>query len=191
MRSLTPEEAELWAKVAATIRLLSREPVKSSPERGGGRPRTRSGVVEGAHFSAASTVGPLRRYAPPPPVVEKPKPRPLTAATLDSGWDRRLRSGSVEPDRVLDLHGRNLDQAWRAIDEALERAIAAGDRIIQLITGHARPGEPPVGRGKIRSAVFDWLASSPHARHIAAVRPAHQRHGGAGSLYIILRRGRG
>ena len=117
-------------------------------------------------------------------------PRSLTAATLDSSWDRRLRSGAVEPDRVLDLHGRNLNQAWRAIDETLERAIAAGDRIILLITGHARPGEPPVGRGKIRSAVFDWLASSPHSRHIAAVRGAHRRHGGAGSLYIVLRRGR-
>jgi len=91
---------------------------------------------------------------------------------------------------VLDLHGRNLDQAWRSIDEALERAIQVGERLILLITGHARPGEPPISRGKIRAAVFDWLAASPHASRIAAVRPAHRRHGGAGSLYIVLRRAR-
>jgi DNA-nicking Smr family endonuclease len=107
---------------------------------------------------------------------------PLSAKTLDSGWDRRLRSGSVEPDRVLDLHGRNLDQAWRAIDDALERAITAGERVILLITGHARPGDHAIERGKIRAAVFDWLAASPHASSIAAVRPAHSRHGGPGSL---------
>ena len=91
---------------------------------------------------------------------------------------------------MLDLHGLTLDRAWSAIDLALERAIAAGDRILLLITGHARPGGPPVQRGKIRAAVHDWLAASRHAPNIAAVRGAHSRHGGGGSLYIILRRKR-
>ena len=111
-------------------------------------------------------------------------------ATLDSGWDRRLRSGTVDPDRTLDLHGMNLDRAWQAIDSGLERAIARGERLVLLVTGHARPGDPPVQRGKIRAAVHDWLAASRHAPRIAAVRGAHRRHGGGGSLYIILRRNR-
>jgi DNA-nicking Smr family endonuclease len=108
--------------------------------------------------------------------------------TLDSTWDRRLRSGSVEPDRVLDLHGMNLDTAWSGIDRGLEQAIARGERVVLLITGHHRPGEPPVQRGRIRAAVHDWLAASRHAADIAAVRGAHKRHGGGGSLYLILRR---
>ena len=97
-------------------------------------------------------------------------------------------TGAVSPDRVVDLHGHNLDRAWSAIDSALERAIEAGDRVLLLITGHSRPGGPPVQRGRIRAAVHDWLAASRHAAKIAAVRPAHGRHGGGGSLYIILRR---
>lgn len=92
------------------------------------------------------------------------------------------------PDRILDLHGLNLDRAWSAIDVALERAIDAGDRVLLLITGHERSGAPPVQRGRIRAAVHDWLAVSRHAPRIAAVRAAHGRHGGGGSLYIILRR---
>ena len=108
--------------------------------------------------------------------------------TLDGTWDRRLRSGAVEPDRIVDLHGMNLDQAWRAIDRALGHAIDAGDRLVLLITGHHRAGEPPVHRGKIRAAVHDWLAASRHAPSIAAVRGAHRRHGGGGSLYLVLRR---
>jgi DNA-nicking Smr family endonuclease len=60
---------------------------------------------------------------------------------------------------------------------------------VLLITGHHRPGEPPLQRGRIRAAVHDWLAASRHAADIAAVRPAHRRHGGGGSLYLILRRG--
>lgn len=91
---------------------------------------------------------------------------------------------------MIDLHGFNLDRAWNAIDLGLERAIDSNERILLLITGHARPGAPPVERGKIRAAVHDWLAASRHAGRIAAVRGAHRRHGGGGSLYIILRRNR-
>ena len=131
---------------------------------------------------------PRRAKGPPPRVAPKPPPGPRPGTTLDGGWDRRLRSGSVEPDRILDLHGHGLDSAWTAIDRALEAAIGAGDRVLLLITGHAPSGEPPVERGRIRAAVDDWLAVSRYARNIAAVRGAHRRHGGGGSLYIVLRR---
>lgn len=114
--------------------------------------------------------------------------RPTVGSTLDGSWDKRLRSGSIEPDRVVDLHGHDLDRAWSAIDLALERAIAARDRVVLLITGHERKGEPPIQRGRIRAAVHDWLNASRHASKIAAVRGAHRRHGGGGSLYVILRR---
>ena len=175
MRSLSPEEADLWARVTATISPLSRE--KRRPE----------APEQAKQEAVAAPPGPPRRSPGPPPKPVEPR-RPQAAATLDGTWDRRLRSGSVEPDRVLDLHGMTLDSAWRAIDRALEDAIARGDRLLLLITGHHRPGEPPVQRGKIRAAVHDWLAASRHAGRIAAVRGAHRRHGGGGSLYIIFRR---
>jgi DNA-nicking Smr family endonuclease len=117
-----------------------------------------------------------------------PSPQPIQERTLDGSWDRRLSGGTLDPDRVVDLHGLNLDSAWRAIDDALDRAIARGERVVLLITGHHRPGEPPIRRGAIRAAVHDWLAASRHAGDIAAVRAAHRRHGGGGSLYIVLRR---
>lgn len=172
MRSLSPDEAELWARVTATIRPLSREPAEiPAPE-------------------PAAAVPPAPKSPAPAIQPAKPRldPRPIPGATLDGTWDRRLRSGSVQPDRTLDLHGMTLDGAWSAIDGALERAIASGDRVLLLITGHHRPGDAPVRRGRIRAAVHDWLAASRHAAMIAAVRGAHKRHGGGGSLYIILRR---
>jgi DNA-nicking Smr family endonuclease len=113
---------------------------------------------------------------------------PIAEKTLDGSWDKRVRSGDIQPDRVLDLHGMNLDSAWAAIDRNLDQAIARGERVMLLITGQHRAGEPPVRRGRIRAAVHDWLAASRHASEIAAVRGAHRRHGGGGSLYLILRR---
>ena len=182
MRALSPEEQALWAKVTETIRPLSREP-KSSPAGGGGPPKAVEGV--------SRVAGPLHHPAdgPLPRAGEEPrKARPIIANTLDSSWDRRLRSGAVQPDRVVDLHGHGLEGAWQAIDRAIEQALVNHERLLLLITGHARPGDPPVQRGRIRAAVHDWLAASRHRGQIAAVRGAHRRHGGGGSLYVILRR---
>jgi len=173
VRSLGPDEAALWARVTATIRPLSRQPVEASA------------TVE----PPAKPNAEQRRSSPQPPSkAPQPPPPARPGTTLDGSWDKRLKSGAVVPDRILDLHGMNLDRAWSAIDSALEQAIGAGDRIVLLITGHARPDGPPVQRGQIRAAVHDWLAVSRHASRIASVRAAHGRHGGGGSLYIILRR---
>lgn len=176
MRKLSAEEAELWAKVAATIRPLSREP---------NDPLTATPTVASPPVASRpkGRIPPLRSAEPGPN-----RTKSLQEATLDGGWDRRLRGGQVEPDRTLDLHGHSLDRAWEAIDRALERSIVVGDRVLLLITGHERSGDPPLERGRIRAAVHDWLAASRHASRIAAVRGAHRRHGGGGSLYIILRK---
>lgn len=141
-----------------------------------------------ARTSAASRQA--RGRVPPArtPAAAPPAQRTLQSGTLDGGWDKRLRAGAVQPDRTLDLHGHGLDRAWEEIDQALDRSISAGDRVLLLITGHERKGEPPIERGRIRAVVHDWLAASRHAPRIAAVRAAHRRHGGGGSLYIILRR---
>jgi DNA-nicking Smr family endonuclease len=123
-----------------------------------------------------------------PAKAEPAKP----GATLDSSWDRRLSRGLATPDCVVDLHGHSLATAYARLDAALEQAIAEGDRVMLLVTGKPpRPdSERPHARGAIRDAVGDWLASSRHARAIAAVRNAHPRHGGQGALYIVLRRPR-
>jgi DNA-nicking Smr family endonuclease len=173
VRQLSPEEAALWARVTATIQPLSREKIK---------PEATENEQQYSHIKPAAR-------QPRLPTVSAAAPaRPRLGTTLDSSWDRLLRSGAAEPDRMLDLHGMTLDTAWRAIDRVLDQAINAGDRIVLLITGHHRPGEPPVERGRIRAAVHGWLAASRHAPSIAAVRGAHRRHGGGGSLYIVLRR---
>lgn len=171
MRSLSPEESALWARVTSTIRPLSREK----------NDRQITDIEREPVVTRKAADAPRK-------TAEIIGRRPVPGTTLDGSWDRRLSSGSVTPDRVVDLHGLSLDGAWRAIDRSLEQAIARGERLVLLITGHQRSGEPPIRRGAIRAAVHDWLAASRHAGQIAAVRGAHGRHGGGGSLYIVLRR---
>lgn len=179
-RTLSPEEAALWGRVIATVQPLARRPATAAP-------------------SAASAIAPPPRQAALA-AAPAPKPRPGTPSarppaprdTLDASWDRRLGRGLVAPDATIDLHGHSLAGAYQRLDQALDAAIRREDRVVLLVTGRPpRPeSERPHARGAIRAAVGDWLAASRHADRIAAVRGAHPRHGGAGALYIILRRPR-
>ncbi len=132
---------------------------------------------------------PFRPAPPPLPATPPHKParippRPVADATLDGGWDRRLRSGDIRPDKVIDLHGHTLAAAHDQLLMALEDAAAYGLRVLLVVTGKGR-GERP---GRIRAELADWLESASLRPRIAALRPAHPRHGGGGAFYIILRR---
>jgi YD repeat-containing protein len=168
-RRLNPEEQALWRRVVESVRPL--------------------------HGVSAPVAPLIEPDEPPPPRRATPKPSPAKApptkaghgTTLDGSWNRRLARGLASPDRTLDLHGHNLATAYDLLDRRLEQAIADGARLLLLITGKP-PSDASGKRGRIRSAIGDWLGASRHAADIAAVRNAHPRHGGAGALYIVLRR---
>ncbi len=137
---------------------------------------------------------PGQAAGPPPGSGKDLKPRPLDRSTLDAGWDRKLAHGLALPDFTIDLHGHTLDGAHARLDHGLALAQAQGARLVLLITGRPRPADSNVARGERRGAIrakfLDWLAAGPHAGRIAAIRPAHPRHGGAGAVYVVLRRPR-
>ena len=137
---------------------------------------------------------PLRPPAggPPPRSGEELK-RPLEQHGLDSSWERKLAKAAIAPDFTLDLHGYGLDAAHDRLDQGLSLALSQGARMVLVIAGRARPvdaADRGSRRGAIRAKLLDWLAAGPHGSKIAAVRPAHPRHGGAGAVYVVLRRAR-
>jgi DNA-nicking Smr family endonuclease len=141
-------------------------------------------MAEARPSPGRTSAPPDRGFKTPPAQADRG-----VGVTLDAGWDRRLRQGTVGPERSIDLHGHTLASAHAALDHALERAVADDVRVLLVVTGRApKPGEGR--RGLIRAAIGDWLGASRHASRIAAVRHAHPRHGGAGALYVVLRRRR-
>ncbi len=129
--------------------------------------------------------GPRRTTAVPAPAAPLRQPaRPVTAATLDGSWDQRLRRGQVVPDRVIDLHGYTLADAHAVLAAALDDAAVDGARVLLVITGKGRSDRP----SRIKAELAHWLESGALRHRIAALRPAHPRHGGGGAHYLILRR---
>jgi len=150
------------------------------------QPSLRGGTPPSAAGAAATSPSKLGE--------DRGKEAPLSSDRgLDASWERKLARASLAPDFTLDLHGHTLDQAHRRLDSGLMQAKAMGARLVLLITGHPRPTDAAdrgSKRGAIRAKVLDWLAAGPHASDIAAIRPAHRRHGGTGALYLVLRRTR-
>ena len=188
-RVLSGEEAALWARVARTVKPAPGRKVPPAPREVAGR-RTenklgpKSDAVLGRMLSPAALRG-----SPQPPRVDK-----LGSHTLDANWDRKLAQGKVSPDFTIDLHGHSLSAAHAQLEHGLALALAQGARLVLLVTGRPRPSEGEGGRGERRGAIrakfIDWLGHGSHASRIAAIRPAHPRHGGAGAVYLELRRAR-
>lgn len=116
---------------------------------------------------------------------------------LDARTAEALRRGLLDPEARLDLHGLTTERAHRALDRFVAGALARGLRLVLVITGKGgrRPGGPdapfmrPEG-GLLRHQVPRWLRAGPHAARIVGVFAAHRRHGGAGALYVYLKKRR-
>ncbi len=137
--------------------------------------------------------------APPHEIVSRPALRrplpelaPGTIADLDRATAERLRRGALTIDGRLDLHGLTQDEAHAALDRFLAGSAARGRRCVLVITGKGLGdgGATSGSRGVLRQAVPRWLNESPNRARILAVMPAQPKHGGAGALYVLLKRKR-
>jgi DNA-nicking Smr family endonuclease len=158
-----------------------------------------------------------QRVAPPPPTSN---PRPITdedaealaelsdlvsgSGTFDlansvefiegaaSGVDRRLvrrlRAGDFAYQSHVDLHGMTAEEARVAVDRFLVTAQQKGQRCVLIIHGRGLNSKDQVPVLKTRLA--QWLARGSWARLVLAFTSARACDGGAGALYVLLRRQR-
>ncbi len=181
---LTPADRALWRRVAATVRPL---PGIALPVATPARPPAPApAATRPAAVIAPPPAPSARRTTRIPAYVPPPHPED---ATLDGVWDRRMRGGRVRPDLVIDLHGHSAEAAHAIVEHRLTDAAASGVRLILIVTGKGSRG-PADRRGVIRESLADWLQLSRLRPLIAAMRPAHPRHGGGGAFYVVLRRAR-
>jgi DNA-nicking Smr family endonuclease len=111
-------------------------------------------------------------------------PPPLDAfAGLDRASAERLRRGRYPIEARLDLHGMTQAEAHRALAGFVSGSRAIGRRCVLVITGHGR-----VSGGILKAAVPRWLSEPDLRRHVLAITPAQLRDGGAGALYLLLRK---
>jgi DNA-nicking Smr family endonuclease len=107
---------------------------------------------------------------------------------LDPRLLRRLRRGDFAWQAHLDLHGLTAAEAREAVDRFLAGAVRAGHRCVLLVHGRGRNSKDQTPVLKERLKV--WLARGRAARLVLAFTTARACDGGAGALYVLLRRDR-
>jgi DNA-nicking Smr family endonuclease len=170
-RRLNPEERKLWGEITrsvAPLRQVPAEPMSS----------------EAAGKAAPSS----RAAARAAPAVGKPAPR---LESFDRRLKQRLARGSEPLDGRIDLHGKTQTQAYAALLAFLRRAQEDGAKFVLVITGKGRAHDELSERGVLKRQVPQWLSLPEFRGYVSGVEDAHVGHGGAGALYVRVRRRRG
>ena len=105
---------------------------------------------------------------------------------LDPNVVRKLRRGEFSVQGHLDLHGMSRGEARAAVDGFLREARQKGKRCVLLVHGrglHSRDQVPI-----LKEALKSWLATARFGRHVLAFATARPPDGGAGAVYVLLRR---
>lgn len=168
---LSAEDAALWRAVTFDMQPL----------------RQRRAAAAAA---IAAPARPVIQPAAPPPARSKPVPIPSAPQPAAAGLDRRtanrLRRGRLDIDGRLDLHGLTQAEAHHALTEQVRSAYAAGRRVLLVVTGKGFRD----GTGVLRAAVPRWLDDPPLRNLVLSAVPARPGDGGAGALYVLVRRRR-
>ncbi len=98
----------------------------------------------------------------------------------------QLKNGQFSPEGHLDLHGFNALQAYTSLLSFIRENYLHGKRCLLLIPGRGK--NSPEGYAVLREKVQNWLTRDPLKRVVLAFCTALPKHGGAGALYVLLRR---
>lgn len=176
---LSEAELALWRQVARTVTpLAGRKPVEPEPEAAQEKP-----------VPAAENAPPQAVFSPGRPSA-KPAPPPLVP--LERRLRTQLRRGQQGVEAVIDLHGLRQEEAHSALRGFLRLQQQRGAKLVLVVTGKGIAGDVPYGeeRGILRRNVPHWLRLPDLRPLVLGFDEAEQRHGGAGALYIRLRRSR-
>ena len=118
-------------------------------------------------------------------------PPPGDTWAIDRKLQRRLRSGQIEPERKIDLHGMTRAEAEGALGRFFAAALGANCRLTLVVTGKGLRSSSE-GRwssgGVLKALLPIWLKSGPVSRSVQFFCEAHASHGGSGAYYVLLRR---
>lgn len=105
---------------------------------------------------------------------------------LDEVTINSLRAGAYSPEAHLDLHGLTAVQAFQSLLGFMRGSWFKGLRTVLLVPG--RGLNSPNGYGVLRDKVQHWLTQEPFKRVVLAFCSAVPADGGAGSVYVMLRK---
>jgi DNA-nicking Smr family endonuclease len=171
-RRLTDEDRKLWGHFTRSVAPLRRQAVPAAA------PTVASSKAKSATHAR--------------PAARPPTPAARTAPGLEP-FDRRLKQrlarGTEPLDDRIDLHGKTQSEAHAALLSFLRKAQSHGARFVLVITGKGGGARDDLSeRGVLKRQVPQWLRLPEFRGYVVGFEDAHSGHGGAGALYLRIRR---
>ncbi len=168
----------LWEAVKKTIKPL-RKPAKPP--------------AENASEETAIATKPQKPKSPArgsalPERAQAPALPPLSA--IDRRARQKIARGRLEIGARIDLHGMKQNEAKERLLAFLHRAQAREQSLVLVITGKGTFAPEGAERGVLRRAVPLWLALPEFRPLVIGFEEAGPAHGGAGALYVRVRKNR-
>lgn len=182
--TLSPEDRDLWGKVTRTLTPMH-------PERASELEKELAKSLEEAAPSGSRKASKTATAIKPPPAEKQPAP-PQPLHQLEHRFRRKIVRGVQAIDSRIDLHGLTQHQAHERLRGFLYQAQARQHKVVLVITG--KGGGPDRAymdeRGILRRMVPQWLSLPDLRSVVIGYEEAHASHGGAGALYVRVRRKR-
>lgn len=169
-RDLSEEDRVLWNLVARSAKPLKGKAIVELPDLIEPKPPQKEPAP-----TSIVTISPA-----------KPKAQPIRH-TIDEPTLDKLSKGRLPIEGRVDLHGMTQDEAYSLLFSFLHRAQASGVRYVLVITGK---GSSSGGDGILKRSVPAWLSTPAFRMLVSSHDHAARHHGGAGALYVRLRRTR-
>jgi DNA-nicking Smr family endonuclease len=175
-KALSEEDRILWNAVAVTATPLKGKaaPLMSAPA---------------PAPQPASEQKPAKPNGKPAVAAEPWRPAPQTVAPPQQRIDRpthtKIAKGRLVIEGKVDLHGLTQSEAHSMLLGFLHQAYARDRRHVLVVTGK---GASFGSDGVLKRAVPAWFATPPFRALVGGYHEAARQHGGAGALYVKLRR---
>jgi DNA-nicking Smr family endonuclease len=169
---LSDEDRIVWAKVARTAKpLKGTTAIREEPP------------ADHELMEALLSTPPEPAVTPRPERSSQGEKTPLRH--FDQQTREKLTKGRLSIDARVDLHGMTQAEAHGLLLSFLHRAHASGLRYVLVITGK---GASFGSEGALKRAVPAWLSTPMFRPMVSGHDHAARQHGGAGALYVRLRR---
>jgi DNA-nicking Smr family endonuclease len=105
---------------------------------------------------------------------------------IDRRLLKRLREGDFALQGHVDLHGMTREEAKLRVSRFVDESRRAGRRCVLIVHGRGLHSKDQIP--VLKEAVRTWLERGPVARAVLAFATARPHDGGAGAVYVLLRR---
>ncbi|MGA8890834.1 MAG: Smr/MutS family protein [Anaeromyxobacteraceae bacterium] len=177
-----PTDADLWAAAVADAKPVAGRNKVVAPA----APRVRAPEFWHPDLDAIRELEALVSGEAPFDIADSDEYIEGRVAGLDPGLVRKLRRGEFSVQAHLDLHGRSRGEAKGEVDAFLRRSREQGKRCVLLVHGRGLHSKDQVP--VLKEALRSWLATARFGRHVLAFATARPQDGGAGAVYVLLRR---